>query len=370
MNTNKYYPYFALGAALVLSICSAILSVSGIQSIFIAGGIIITFIGIAIETGRVLLIYLIHKFFDEYSIKIRVIGIIFIILASLYNCVGVFSYFNSAFSTQLTNISAPETKIEVIDNEVKTINESNEQLRLEIESINKTLDQRRSALDTLNNDKDGNRTSQQQKLEREISSYQAQISSRRKEITNNNNKKTEYLDQYVLLKAEVLDKAPELQRFKYIGQAIGVTDNTKLILLITILICIIFDPTAIFLIILANNLTKINKTKIKEDNGVAFLEEQVIEPEKKTESIPESNNTFLFNKIELDEPINIDEPTTFTKPIQPFKEKILCINSGKMYNNIGEAAVDTNCDANEIMMSLNDNVTIKGYQFKRVKRNF
>ena len=87
--------------SIILSITSGICTVIGIGNIFTSAPYITMVIASTIEFGRVVLIYVLHHFWDTMPKIKKIPGIIMLIIAMSLSALGVFGFFANAYSANL-----------------------------------------------------------------------------------------------------------------------------------------------------------------------------------------------------------------------------------------------------------------------------
>lgn len=265
--------HICTAAALLISATAAVCSTLGVRSIF-GGGLIIISIAAFIEVVRITSIIMLNKYFEYIRGALRWVGLAFVSVACIFSMWSVSGY----FLEQYHNISADATLISydtsTTDYQIKDLQDANKFTQEQIADLRKTLEQKREAYAALKNNEDGSMTSQQTKINNEINRINNEISSLNKQLSTNNKQIATYRTSLSDLNKEYAEKSPEIQRLKPFAKMFGVTDESTIVMAIIVLLTIIFDPFAIFLIFWGNRIVKLadeNETNVKEELKVEII---------------------------------------------------------------------------------------------------
>lgn len=281
--------HICTAAALLISATAAVCSTLGVRSIF-GGGMIIISIAAFIEVVRITSIIMLNKYFEYIRGILRWVGLAFVSVACIFSMWSVSGY----FLEQYHNISADATLISydtsTTDYQIKDLQDSNKFTQEQIADLRKTLEQKREAYSALKNNEDGSMTSQQTKINNEINRINNEISSLNKQLTANNKQIATYRTSLSDLNKEYAEKSPEIQRLKPFAKMFGVTDESTIVMAIIVLLTIIFDPFAIFLIFWGNRIVRLadeNEARLKEESETTqLIVEPIVQPVVKTVAKP------------------------------------------------------------------------------------
>lgn len=297
--------HICTAAALLISATAAICSTLGVRSIF-GGGLIIISIAAFIEVVRITSIIMLNKYFEYIRGILRWVGLAFVSVACIFSMWSVSGY----FLEQYHNISADAKLISydtsTTDYQIKDLQDSNKFTQEQIADLRKTLEQKREAYANLKNNEDGSMTSQQNKINNEINKINNEISSLNKQLTANNKQISSYRTSLSDLNKEYAEKSPEIQRLKPFAKMFGITDESTIVMCIIILLTIIFDPFAIFLIFWGNRIVKLadeNETNLNKEE-IVIEERPVIEKETlPIETKSKKQKTKIKNKKVVVQPV-------------------------------------------------------------------
>lgn len=327
--------HICTAAALLISATAAVCSTLGVRSIF-GGGMIIISIAAFIEVVRITSIVMLNKYFEYIRGILRWVGLAFVSVACIFSMWSVSGY----FLEQYHNISADATLISydtsTADYQIKDLQDSNKFTQEQIADLRKTLEQKREAYSALKNNKDGSMTSQQTKINNEINRINNEISSLNKQLTANNKQIATYRTNLSDLNKEYAEKSPEIQRLKPFAKMFGVTDESTIVMVIIVLLTIIFDPFAIFLIFWGNRIVRLaneNEAKLKEEDEPVKLIKPAVKPMVKKvvrkKPAPVSKVPVIIKevkekiqKVKKKEPKIDVAPIVEEKPIEKVPEKV------------------------------------------------
>lgn len=250
--------YLTLFTALLLSAVAAYYSIIGLTAIFATAFIPIVVMGCTLELAKVMATSWLYRNWNNTTFLIKSYLSTSIVILMLITSMGTFGYLSKAHTDQVIPISDSVTKLELVDERIRT-------LRLNVDISRKALKQLDEAVDQMvsrsDNVKGVNsaiyiRKTQQNERSKLLSS----IENDQKKIAELNEERLPLLTQVKKIEAEV---GP----IKFIAALF--TDNNSQQALeaavrwVIILIVIVFDPLAIALLIAANQgiLTDIPKTK-------------------------------------------------------------------------------------------------------------
>lgn len=256
--------HLAIFASLMLSITSAYCTVSGIHSLFIGGGLMVSLIASCIESSRVSTVFLIHHYWNKLTWGIKTVGCSFILIACLFSAWGVYGYLSSAYGTQLDNIApltlqiqAKQDEIQIQQDIIDGNNQQIEGIKSSSSTQNKLFEKQLSG-DTSNLSQE-ELTKIQKQQNRAIGNseyYQTQINRLYNKNRTASDNIVKLKKEIAQLKADSIKVAPELQRMKGLASLFGINDDNVLITLVILLIMCIFDPLSMYLMVLGDNIGK------------------------------------------------------------------------------------------------------------------
>lgn len=323
--------HICTAAALLISATAAVCSTLGVKSIF-GGGLIIISIAAFIEVVRITSIIMLNKYFEYIRGILRWVGLAFVSVACIFSMWSVSGY----FLEQYHNISADATLISydtsTTDYQIKDLQDSNKFTQEQIADLRKTLEQKREAYSALKNNEDGSMTSQQTKINNEINRINNEISSLNKQLTANNKQIATYRTSLSDLNKEYAEKSPEIQRLKPFAKMFGVTDESTIVMAIIVLLTIIFDPFAIFLIFWGNRIVRLadeNEVKLKEEGESVKPVKPMVKKVVRKKPAPVSKVPAIIKevkekiqKVEKKEPKIEVASVVEEKPIEEVPEKV------------------------------------------------
>lgn len=311
--------------SIILSITSGICTVIGIGNIFTSAPYITMVIASTIEFGRVVLIYVLHHFWDTMPKIKKIPGIIMLIIAMSLSALGVFGFFANAYSAKSMDVKPIEIEITQLEAEIPVI----------MSEINLNNDHIKHLQDTLSSETMGKAIDKY--LERDYVSkaltvqkdMQQQITSKMEENKQLNLKLIEVNKKITQLQIDAETKSPSIAHLKYLAQLLH-TSNDNAIVIFIVMIMMVFDTLAMYLMITSDWIKTLLTKK----------EEPVIIPHKKINRRKKSNPTIVKELEKLaSEPIknetiknNID--LKVSKLVELLLEDISIIDSPSFINSL------------------------------------
>lgn len=245
---------------------------------------------------------MLNKYFEYIRGVLRWVGLAFVSVACIFSMWSVSGY----FLEQYHNISADATLISYdtsnTDYQIKDLQDSNKFTQEQISDLRKTLEQKREVYANLKNDADGNMTSQQTKINNEINKINNEISSLNKQLNANNKQIATFRSSLADLNKEYAEKSPEIQRLKPFAKMFGISDESTIVMAIIVLLTVIFDPFAIFLIFWGNRIVKLADEKDSNEPDNVETSSVIVEEEIKTEKdkpviVEEKNESEIEDSV-------------------------------------------------------------------------
>lgn len=252
--TKKSFKWSALLTmiiSLLISLVSGYCTVVGMGKVFASAATITMGIATVIEIGRVILLYDLHHFWDKLKLFQKIPGILMLLIAMTLSAMGVYGFFANAHSQRTQQVIPIELEIKQKQQEINILNDAikvnNEQLKqfdgkafdkyTEMGYVTKAVNLQKEQQVVTNKLYDDNRKIQQ-------------------EITK--------LNQEILkLELDVEQKAPTLAHIKYYAKLFNVDDETAIIIFI-VMIMLVFDTLAMYLMITSDWIFKLEEDEVKE----------------------------------------------------------------------------------------------------------
>lgn len=317
--------------SLMISIVSGYCTVVGMGKVFVSAAAVTMFIASVIEIGRVVLIYDLHHYWQEMKVLQKIPGIMMLLISITLSAMGIFGFMSNAHSQRTQEVVPIEMKItekqQQIDILKDAIKVNDEQLKqYDGKAFNKYTEMGYVT-------KAVNLQKEQQKITNELYNDNR---SKQEEIT--------VLNQEILkLKLEAEQKAPTLAHLKYYAKLFHVDNDTAIIIFI-VMIMLVFDTLAMYLMITADWINKLGQEqnyRIKKEEILDKILE--IDTEKSLKNIEEISNKLkeiniipndIFEKINK----NIDEKMAEIK--MGLQDKSLEEKLDKIENKIQQIQTD------------------------------
>jgi len=310
--------------AVALSVVSAYYSIAGLTAIFAAAVIPIMIMGGVLEFAKLVVASWLYRTWKYVPIIMRAYFTCALVILMSLTSMGIFGYLSKAHLDQAVPTGDVASKIEIIDQKLKTEKENVESARNAIKQLDAQVDQ---AIGRSDNTQGVERSVQIRRgQQKERSALLADIGSAQTRIARLNEERAP-------IAAELRKVEAEVGPIKYIA-ALLYGDNPdqgileKAVRIVIIMIVIVFDPLAVLLLMAANTQIK----QEEEPNGnteetIAEIDRNVGEKPTEEELSEEDNSeeeASTINRIKerfinkfrasKDPEPQVWEPATFAEP--------------------------------------------------------
>lgn len=245
MKNFRLSAFITMIVSLMISIVSGYCTVVGMGKVFASAALVVMFISSVIEIGRVVLLYDLHHYWEVMSTKQKIPGVLMLLIAMTLSAMGVYGFFANAHSQRTQDIVPIEMAIKEKESQIVLINEA-------IEVNNKQLAQFTS--------KASDKLTEMGYVTKALNAQKEQMKSTQI-LYDSNRQKQEEISQ---IKKEILQlqldaeqKAPTLAHIKYYAKLFHVDDEMAIIIFI-VMIMLVFDTLAMYLMITADWITKLS----------------------------------------------------------------------------------------------------------------
>jgi len=326
-------PYLTALAALTLAGSAAFYSVFGLSKFYAGAATAVIIMGIAIEASKLIATSILHQYHKMLSLPIKLYLSFAILVSMTITSAGIYgflisAYQETAFKMDIEDrvIGAEENRLIVFEQELKNLDSERNMLSDNISKANTNILKLSEGLS--NNvvqytNADGNVITTQSSSTRRILKEQLQTQSdyrdtlvvKRDKLATNiktANDSINTINIRVLQLKTNSDIAGEIGPLKYLSELTGVSMN-RVVNWFTILLIIIFDPLAVALVVVLNNIMKSRQTaenvskpdveqeaeskakSVKATTSPVLLKddkEDIYEEEKKKKEKPKRRNAY------------------------------------------------------------------------------
>jgi len=326
-------PYLTALAALTLAGSAAFYSVFGLSKFYAGAATAVIIMGIAIEASKLIATSILHQYHKMLSLPIKLYLSFAILVSMTITSAGIYgflisAYQETAFKMDIEDqvIGAEENRLIVFKQELKNLDLERNMLSDNISKANTNILKLSEGLS--NNvvqytNADGNVITTQSSSTRRILKEQLQTQSdyrdtlvvKRDKLATNiktANDSINTINIRVLQLKTNSDIAGEIGPLKYLSELTGVSMN-RVVNWFTILLIIIFDPLAVALVVVLNNIMKSRQTaenvskpdveqeaeskakSVKATTSPVLLKddkEDIYEEEKKKKEKPKRRNAY------------------------------------------------------------------------------
>lgn len=348
--------------SLTISLVSGFCTVVGMGKVFTSAAVVTMFIAAVIEIGRVVLLYDLHHFWNKLKWFQKLPGLLMLLIAMTLSAMGVYGFFADAHSHRTQEVLPIEMVIQEKESEIKILEDAikvnEDQLKqfdgkafnkyTEMGYVTKAVNLQKEQQKVTNKLYDDNRVKQQE------------ITKIKKEILD--------------LQLDAEKKSPSLAHLKYYAKLFKVDDDTAIIIFI-VMIMMVFDTLAMYLMITADWINTIDYKKedeevvaknattqpitITEKVDLSNIEKELEELKAsikpiEIKDVKEYDDTKLFEKLDkLQSLINNDD---LVKRLTEIEEKINTKNCQNNFDNDDEN--DVLLDKVKDSISENENIIL------------
>lgn len=232
--------------SLLISIVSAYCTVVGMGKVFASAAMVTMFIASVIELGRVVLIYDLHHYWNELKLFQKIPGVCMLLISITLSAMGIFGFMSNAHSQRTQEIIPIEMQIKEKQQQINILNDAIEVNNQQLKQFDGKAFDKYTEMGYVT--KAVNLQKEQQKVTNELYNDNR---LKQQDITK--------LNQEILaLKLDAEKKAPTLAHIKYYAKLFNVDNDTAIIIFI-VMIMLVFDTLAMYLMITADWINKRGK---------------------------------------------------------------------------------------------------------------
>lgn len=294
--------------ALALSTVAAYYSIIGLTAIFAGAVIPIIIMGSILEVGKITTTVWLRKYWHRASLTIKFYLVPAVVLLAFLTSMGIFGFLSKAHTDQSLISGDALSKLEVVDERIKTSKDNIEVNRKALKQLDEAVDQ---VMGRSTSEAGADKAVAIRKAQaRDRARLLAEIQAEQKTISKLN-------EEAAPIRAEVRKIEAEVGPIKYIAAFIygDNPDNNLLesaVRWVIILIVIVFDPLAIALVLAANASKEWDKED--EEKDIPKDEDKTILPTHvDVVTMPEPTNDIVEQSL-VEEPL----PEVANKPMQFF----------------------------------------------------
>lgn len=280
----------AITAAILLSIVSAIFSISGLITIFSGAMIGAGVMGGVLEFSKISATVWLYSFWKKANTLLKSYFIIAIVILIAISSIGIFGFLSKAYVGQGEETSNIETRLERLDGYIEREERSIEQAQKQLDTLDEAVD-RYLDLDIITR---GIEAREEQREDREKLNNNVQEAE---------DKISKYEDEAFELKQQLNTLEVEVGPIKHIASLLyGEEDSENYYdtaaRILIILIVIVFDPFAVLLMVAGNiALDKKPQSKRGRPKGSKNKKSNIDKPSSKSEIPQNENNQETNNEI-------------------------------------------------------------------------
>lgn len=245
MKTDYFISWLTLLSGLCISSVAVYYSVVGLMAIFPAAQTAIMIMGIFLEASLLIATVWLKRYWKVAPLPIKGYLITAIIILMSITSVGIYGFLSRAHSAQSVVSGELVAKVEMIDYQIKTINDNIAAAKNSLVQLDSAVDQSMA------------RTTNQQGAVYAISVRKSQARERNalhKEIESSQAKLAELIKERAPIASQLRSVESEVGPIKYIaalvyGDNVDQNNLEKTVRILSLLIVVVFDPLAVVLLL-------------------------------------------------------------------------------------------------------------------------
>ena len=289
--------------SIIISAASAYCTVVGYGNIFTSAAIMTMVIAGVIEFGRVVLVYDLHHFWHQMPFIKKLPGVIMLLIAMSLSALGVFGLFSNAYSAKTKEVIPIELEIKQLESGIPLIES-------EIELNNKQIQDIQVTMNSESMDKAIDKYIEKEYVTKALNvkkDMQKQITGLMNDNKTLNQKIIDIRKQVTTLQQEAESKAPTIAHLKYLAALLH-TSNDNAIIIFIVMIMMVFDTLAMYLMITSDWIKTITG---QYDKPVKKPVVKPVEPIKKEEKILEHKSDQVSEQVTNQVSDQVEEPKKF-----------------------------------------------------------
>lgn len=251
--------YWILFIALLLSTIAAYYSIQGLVTMFAGAAIPVIVMSSVMETAKVSITVWLHRYWSDVKLPMKCYLVPAVVILMLITSTGIFGLLARAHADQGATNGDISSRVAILDEKIKTERENIDSARAALAQMNASVDQ---TLARSTSESGAGRAVQVRKSQaKERQSLQNEITKSQERITKLNEERAPIASQ--LRRAEA-----EVGPIRYVAAMIY-GDNPDITMLeravrwVIVLLVVVFDPLAIFMVLAANESLKWEQAKRK-----------------------------------------------------------------------------------------------------------
>lgn len=271
MNKQKSLIITTSITSLLLAICAAVFSVTGIAKLFAGAALSAAIMASVLELGKLVSISFLYQYWENIPKSLKYYLSTSSVVLMLVTSAGIYGYLSSAYAkvaaTPLTltaDIQSAQGKVNTVEQDIKRKEQRLNQLIVLRTQQETRVDQLITKSSTGNNSTIRNAQKVLDESDKNVSLLQKEISTL--------SSQRDSLNEISIKKRVEIETNGDIGTFVYIAKILE-TDLDTVVKWFTLIIVLVFDPLAVALVIAVNFLLKHNQ-QVREEPKNAFSEDE------------------------------------------------------------------------------------------------
>lgn len=299
--------YIALITSLLIATVAAYFSITGISKLFAGSAIQVIIMASFLELGKIVTVSFLQTYWDELKWSIKGYLSFAVIILMIITAAGIYGFLTNAYQETANKFGKLEKQVEIIDKKENLIKSEIKRYEDAITTKNQRLTSltllRTKQEDRIDNMLNSNKNTSARMAQSSIKEGNEEIKSTNEDISSLNTKINVLNDSIGSFENQKLaltssDITSEIGPLKYIATLTGYPMD-KVVNWFTIMIVIVFDPLAIFLLRASQSI------KGEKKEGEPLKKQEIVE--KKEEKEPDTSDLVVSNTPASNDTFDVNE---------------------------------------------------------------
>lgn len=254
-------PFILLVAfsALFVAGCAAFFSIKGLIVLFSGSALAIGIMASSLELGKLVAASFLHNYWKSISFLLKTYLCVAVVTLMGITSLGIFGFLTGAHQVHSTAVKTFETKIESLENEKKSLDETAQVYQERIKTLTEMrAGQEKRVIEA------GNYKTPRDQAYKAITEANNEIAEKEKSVAKNKERNIEIDKEVAELKIQ-MNTTTDVGSFKFIAGALNTDVDTSIRYFILALI-FVFDPLAVTLVLALNKMLEIRKANRKQED--------------------------------------------------------------------------------------------------------
>ena len=272
---NKFFNFKTLVSfsALLIAVCAALFSVTGIGKLFAGAAVSAMVMASALELGKLVGVSFLYRYWEEIPKALKSYMTAASIILILITSAGIYGYLSSAYATVAAEPLKMNADVQIYNSQATTLDEEIKRKTARLDQIISLRGQQENRIDNLISKSTTGSNTSIRSAQNSLSELNRTATALQKEI-NQSSAQRDSLKARSLTKEVEINTNSDIGTFVYIAKAIGIELDTVVKWFILIIV-FVFDPLSICLVLAYNFLEKRGQI-VEEPKKLTIFNDKII----------------------------------------------------------------------------------------------